>query len=554
MALTVTNIDELNVEHVVALQKVFTQLIQEKHPNIDVSRGVFHDLVLYFSSVLHVSVQENISRVMRSGSLLDIVADPTLADPLLVDKVLSNYNVTRGDSAYATGSVVVIANQNLITSVSNGITLTAAGALFRPTMTFTGVPAGQPITAAGERELLAIGNDLYAFTIDVIAVELGGYSNIKQGTKLIPNAPPANVNDMYAAIDFVSGVNEPTNAEYLTKLSNGLVAKTIGGRKAFVAAIKAQPAFSATRHISVVGYGDAEQNRDQHTLFPVSGGGRVDLYVQTSPTAQVKNVIVQATYIRPADALDILLGSVWQLSLSRNDMPGFYALNKITNVVDTADGGYAVLSQNRGYNFADIEYAPDIKTLDESEYTRYKTVVCQFVDTDELPTVALIPGQSKKYYSVALSGMPNIGEIQDFLSSPDIRCQLADVVVKAAVPCFVAIDFKILKTANNPDPDFAAIRQAIVTAIASVGFAGQLHASTISGAVQPYLSHGQAISRIDMFGKIIRPDGETKYVRDYSVLVIPNDPARMTSPKTVVFLTTVDAISIGSEVIVGFNA
>jgi hypothetical protein len=65
------------------------------------------------------------------------------------------------------------------------------------------------------------------------------------------------------------------------------------------------------------------------------------------------------------------------------------------------------------------------------------------------------------------------------------------------------------------------------------------------------LTGQQAISDIDIFGRIIRPDGRMVGVRDAARIVIPNDPDNLVSPKTTVFYVNEDDIEIG---IVGIEA
>jgi hypothetical protein len=81
---------------------------------------VFHDLVLYFNSVLNAAIQENIDRVLKSNSLQAISADPTLADDTIVDQVLSNFNLTRKDGTPASGAATVILSFPETTTVSSG--------------------------------------------------------------------------------------------------------------------------------------------------------------------------------------------------------------------------------------------------------------------------------------------------------------------------------------------------------------------------------------------------------------------------------------------------
>jgi hypothetical protein len=165
----------------------------------------------------------------------------------------------------------------------------------------------------------------------------------------------------------------------------------------------------------------------------------------------------------------------------------------------------------------------------------------------------LVPRQSTAEYSVTTVGMPMIGQLQDFLASKDIRCRTADVLVKAAVPCFTSIAFKIRRAANEVNPDFTAIKEAIVLAISKIGFAGQLSASVISSVAHQFLTGTQSVGSVDMFGKILRPDGQVVYIRDPARIVVPDDPTHMVSAKTVVFLTSVEDIEIAPEIISSYG-
>jgi len=552
MSLQITSFTELDNTRVQELLTLFSTWMKERHPEVELSRGVFHDLVLYFNSVLNAAVQENISRVLQSNSLLSISQNPSLADAALVDKVLSNFNLTRETGTSATGEVTVIVNQAVPTQISLNTKFTANGVTFFPTRTFIGVPPGQDATATNARGMVPGTNGTFAFKITVYATSAGIAGNIPRGTKLIPDVVPSNVAEIYAATDFTKGVDPATNEEYIAKLPDGLSAKTIGGRKAFAALIRSQPDFKNIRHLSVVGFGDAEQMRDQHGLLPISGGGRVDIYAQTHEIAQQVDNFLPALYIGPAVPGDATAGTLWQIDIDREQVPGFYAVTRVAKINDSQNSGYTVRTTVPGYDLSGTDYAPDIQTLEESAFTRYRKLTLQFVDVDTSPT-NLVPRQSKADYSVTTIGMPMIGQLQDFLSSKDIRCRTADVLVKAAVPCFTSISFKIRRAANEVNPDFAAIKEALVTAISKIGFAGQLSASVISSVTHQFLTGTQSVGSVDMFGKILRPDGQVVYVRDPARIVVPDDPVHMVSAKTVVFLTSVNDIEIVPEIVSSYG-
>ena len=133
----------------------------------------------------------------------------------------------------------------------------------------------------------------------------------------------------------------------------------------------------------------------------------------------------------------------------------------------------------------------------------------------------------------------------------DVRARGSDVLVKAPVPCFTKIAFDIRKEASDATPDIAAIQQAVSAAISKIGFSGQLHASVISNVAHKYLTGRQALSSIDMFGRIRRPNGTTVYVRDSTMLVIPSDYNRGVSGRTTAFLTRPEDVAV-SVVTAGF--
>jgi len=551
MALTVTSIDELDTARVTETLEFFKQLMQERHPEVELSRGAFHDLVLYFNSVLNAAVRENIERVRQSNSLLAITQNPALADDTIVDQVLSNYNLSRGAGAAAVGEAVVVVNQAVNTQISSLIQFTANGLTFLPARTYIGVPPGESTAAEGTRSMVPVGDGSYAFKIAVYATTLGISGNITTGTAFVPSIAPSNVKAIYAASDFTDGTDPPTNAEYIARLPEGLAAKTIGGRKSFLALIKSQPEFQNIRHVSVVGFGDSEQKRDQRGLFPISGGGRVDIYVQTNDTSQRVDHLLTANYVRPVTVGDNTAGTVWRIFVNHKTAPGFYAITRVARINDKSSTGYEIVNTVPGYSFRDMNYKPDIASVSESAYTRFKTLTIDFIDTMVQPNT-VTTGQTE-VYAVTTTGLPLIGELQDFLSGRDVRCRAADVLVRAAIPCFTTIAFKIRRAANDTLPDFAAIKKAVAAAVAKVGFAGQLSASVISSAAHQYLSGQQSVTDIDIFGRLVRPDGRVIFLRDPARIDIPNDPENMISSRTTVFYAAEEDIEIAVDITSGFS-
>jgi hypothetical protein len=547
MSLQITSLTQLDPAKVESMIATLSQLMAERHPEVELTRGVFHDLVLYFDGVLNAAIQENIDRVLRSNSLLQITQDPALADTAVVDQVLSNFNITRDNGTPAVGSATVILNAAVLTTISAAAQFTAesTGVVFVPTAEFTILPPNVIATAANERTMIPVGDGTYAATITLRAAAIGATGNITRGTKLSPNGALNNTSAVYATADFIDGRDASSNEEYLTKLSAGLASKTIGGRQNYAAAILNQAAFANTASLSIVGCGDPEQHRDQHSLFPISGGGKVDIYAQTNGYAQETEKLLTATYIGPA-----AVGTKWQIIIPRDVIPGFYEITRIAAPTSTNVSGYEIVYETRNVDLSNLSFVPDILYVAEGAYTRYQTAVIQFEDTDTT-TAGLTVNTTKKIYAVRALCMPLIAELQDFLSSRDVRARGSDVLVKAPVPCFTKIAFDIRKETTDATPDIPSIQRAVSDAVSKIGFSGQLHASVVSTAAHKYLTSRQALGSIDMFGRIRRPDGTMAYVRDNTLLVLPADYARGVSGRTTAFLTRPEDVAV-SVVTAGF--
>ena len=207
---SLSQLDETEVQNMIA---TLSQWMAERHPDVELTRGVFHDLVLYFNGVLNAAIQENINRVRNSNSLLKITEDPTLADADIVDDVLSNFNLTRDNGTPAVGLVTVVLNSPARTAISVATRFAEEDeqAIFLPTESFVVLPPDATITAANERKMIAVGDGTFAANITVRAQDVGVAGNIRRGTVLTPNSVLNNVAAVYAAADFIKGRDPITN-------------------------------------------------------------------------------------------------------------------------------------------------------------------------------------------------------------------------------------------------------------------------------------------------------------------------------------------------------
>lgn len=538
MALKVQQISELDPTLVLAAQDQLSQLIQEKYPEIELTRGVVHDIVLFLHAISGGINQTEINRVLESRSLLAIQSNPLLADPELVDHVLSNFLITRKIGTRARGNITIVVEGNATMVISSNSLYVANGLNFRTDVPITARPPGTNTSDPNDRVLEPRGDGSFEFVIPATAEDVGDQYNIRINTKLTPDPPPQRFVTAFSAADFVGGKSDETNTQLTQRMEAGIAAKVTAGRLNIASLLKSQAVFADMKHVSIIGYGDPEMERDQHWIFPVSGGGRIDIY------CQMDTLPVTVAIRRAARLVEKRTGaSVWQFTITRNDAPGFYEVAAVRRITDPTDiAGFEVISDVRNWDYGDDDFRPDIKFIKEAAYTRYQTAIIQFVD-NSTPVVGLTVGDEAEY-NVNILTQRSIGNVQDFLAGYDHRHLASDVLIKSAVPCFVSINFTIIKDSGESSPDLNAIRVAVAERVNNMNFPGAIYASQVLDAIHTHLVGSQAVGPLDMHGLIRRPNGTDAVIRSSTILTIPNSPSTLVTPRTTAFILYPEDIGV----------
>lgn len=540
MPIQITSLDQLNEATVAQLFEEASAMMREQHPEVELTRGPFRDLVLYFSSVFSGVNQANIDLLRQSYSLKLIEENPLLADDTLVDNVLANYQVTRQAGSTASGEATIIISANVATVISADATFTANGRTYQPGAVYVGRPAGSQL-GTNDRPIIDLNDGTYSFTIPLSDTAAGVAGNIRRGTQISPLAVPENFVRAFASSDFTNGYDTELNAALTRRLRNGMSAKSMGGQANWEALIKSQPAFERTLDYSIIGFGDPEQHRDQHTIWPGSLGGRVDIYSRTALLPVSTRLTITATLV------DIVAdGSIWQFSLDRDAAPGFYMVERVVPTSATDDPGYEITEDNRGFDLSrdasTASFIPDVINNSEAAYTRYQTAVIKFHDTDKAVS-GLTLGDTAEY-AVDVLAMPLIAELQDFVGSRSVRPRACDVLARAPVPCFTTVSFEVRRGSGDVAPDVPAMQAAIAAAVNQLGFVGQLHAALIGDVAYNFLTGKQSLSRIEMFGRILAPDNSSMYLRATDILKIPDNTEKSVTGNTTVFILDPQDIDI----------
>lgn len=521
MTIEITDLALLPATDVATQRDLLLTQIQELHPELDLRSGPLHDIVLELYAILQTAQNTNFSRLLDSQSLLAISEDSTLADDDIVDRLLSNYLITRQDGTVATGNITIVVSTLTPLSIGQGAVFFANGVSFVTEATYAARISEDAVTAATDRLLLPLGDGTYSFAIPVVAETVGQAGALRQGARLITDVVIPDLVKVHAAADFTGGTNAETNADLLTKLDAGLAIAAWADRPNIEKLIRKQASFSDVLAISVIGCGDTEMTRDQHGLCPISHGGRTDIYVRTQALYLTPALTIEATFIERDEA-----GGLWQFSIPADLVPGFYRVVVIRPAA-ALSGTFAVLSDTRAYDITETD--PDIVTAAEGTYSAYQTAVIRFVDTITLVT-ALTAGDTADYY-VELQSLPLLADLQTFANTRETISPNGDVLIKAAIPCFISLGFTLYAKPLAATIDQTAIRNALADYVNNLGFTDRIYAAALQHIIGNYLPGGVFAGRVEVSGRLRPPDAAEQIIRSFDILLIPS--AGMVSSRTV---------------------
>lgn len=540
MSVQVADLSSLNTNAVAANLSFISTLVQNVDSTIEVRRGPFFDLVLYYSAVLATANQVNMYNARQANSLQAVVANPALADPGVVDTILQNWRITRIQGAEAAGSIVIVLNAPLVVSIPAGSIFTYGQLTYTADNTFTSaLTQAQVVNPTTTKLLTQTTNGDWQFTITVTASAIGSIYNLSAGTLLISTLQPTGFIKSYAGSDISGGLDTETNTELIARFTDGGGAKAWSNRATAAALVSAQPGFTSTV-MSIVGFGDPEMLRDEHSLWPGNYGGRVDVWSRTQQPLGTATMTYTATLVSKTGPV-----GTWQFSVAKDDLPGFYYLPQVVltgNLFSAAT--FTITSDIRGYDLSGPGFIPDIITYTEAAYTRYQTATIKFVDTIT-DASSLIINTSTQLYDVQAFLMPNIAELNDFLIGRQIISPAGDLLVRAPVPCFMNTTIVVQRTTGDPAPDISTVQQAVASAINAVQFGGQVTAALIAAGVTPYLMASNVVTTVTMSGTIRRVDGTLISIGpDTNILTFTSDPANLVTARTVGFYQDAAAVTV----------
>ena len=535
MSIKIDDFANLPTDEVTTEQTRLIALASAFNPSHDFQAGVLRDVVLKLSALLGTSLGQDWTRLKSSGTIYDINLDPTIADDDIVNALLSNYGMHRREGVKSAGSITIVLTAQSEISIPAGSAFVANGLTYVADQTYSTHRTSSTVISDNDRLLVARTDGTWSFSIGVIAQNAGPEYRLTRNSLVVPSFSINAFQKAFASNDFSDGTNTETNAELIADIANGMSAQILSNRANMSALLVAN--FPDTVGSSLIGAGDVEMSRDNRSIFPISPGGRADWYIKSQLYPSTKTLVKACSLVSVSGT-----AGTWQCTLTRTEAAGAYEVISVLPIgVPQESGTLTISSSSRGVDTSGLSTYPDI-VGDEVSFTRYQTLTVTFID-DTTDHSALSIG-SERTYSIAVRYMEAIAAIQDYSQQIGIQNYGGDLLVKAAIPCFVTIGMTIHKTESMATPDLEEIKQAISVLINQTEFPAHLTTSQISDVVHNYLDSPAGVSSMVLSGRTIKPDGSERIDSSTSRLEALNLPELGVSKNTVTFFCDTNDINI----------
>lgn len=525
----------LDPEAVTAERAALVAYLAAALDDIEVRRGAVHDLAVRTLAVGAAALRSGIETEVRRRSLVEILADPTLATPEALATALGNFRIVLRGAARAVGTATLTVDAPVPLSLPAG-TLFQAGSVLVRTPSLTVARADATLVSGPEEQALrAVGGGLYTLQVALEAVEPGPVGRLRDGQALEPSTPIAHLVSARVAGDFIGGAAAEAPEEALSRLRAGIATRAWSNRPAIEALVRADSRFADLRTLSVIGAGDPEQLRARRNFLGVPQPGRCDVFVRTADSPTV--LLVPVTALRVATTA---AGDLWQTDLPRNAAPGFY---EVLGVSDPDAGPDALPLElttiTRGWDAAALgDGDPDLASASEAAFGAWSTAIVRF--TDPAPVAGMAPSRS---VFLRVSALPAIAELQAFLGGRAVRPPGGDVHVRACVPATVSLALRARGLVGTAALTSAA-RAAAAAAMTAQGASGSLTTAPCAAAAQAILGSTAQITRVDLLVRILRSDGTVWVRHGTDEITLPDEPDRGCTRRTLAVFCDPDAVTL----------
>lgn len=565
---SVSTLKDVSPGAYVQAEQYLIQLLSKAFPDKSFSVGsTLYWHVVVPAAAAMAAVHANADRIGTSLSLRWIRESPTV-DEELAKALLSNYYQRVPDGAYATGYVSIIVNQLSTFSVPEGARFETDSMTYVTTQHIFAVTNDQAVSDSGVDRVLEPRSDgTWSIKVPVRAAEKGVAWSLPPGVSLRMRNPPAGFVEAITATAIAGGEDPVSLKDLLSRVSDSFAPRTYGSDAHLTAIVKSMFPHA---HVSVVGMGDRNMQRDRVNPLGISTGGMVDVYVATQSTLASQTIRTTATVISKTTTPFSQAAATLRVTLPPSVCAGVYPASirvyapgtrtpiaaqlVILNALEIPSTAYESLGSYTHEVTQDINqtmFAPmtsgsayqsliiHATVRPESSYFAY--AVNDVVDVD-----------------VEMFYMPHIREVHELLTSPAYKSSAVSTMVYGAVPCVVDIHAQIRLIDGDvfTDEEISEAKQRMVQAVARKGFRyGILSSSHIIDILHDYISGRSDVASYSVYLKgQIYGGGQLAmtaqpFVLEGTELSIPDIPEYYISKDTTMFFTDVSRISLSYDTV-----
>lgn len=510
-------------------ESTLISVIKSAYPNLDMRKGtVLRELLTKVAAELWSLNTKRTTDLSNTYSLSQLEAAPE-GNEEAVDRLLSNFLVVRKQGSYASGQLIVkVQYSRTYTITTSMVFTTLSGLAYSPELEYT--VESNPQTTGALTLYTHESGTYYYFMLPVKANLTGIVYDVPQGTSFSMSSAFSGFVTAEAYYDFSGGSISETASQVLGRLPAAIATRSLESRYSISSRLREQ--FTAIHSVSAVGMGNAEQLRDKHYVFSI--GGRGDVYAKTFMALPIVTLRKTATKVSEG---------VYQFSLVRDEVPGYYLIRAITNIDSVTNAGleFGTLSVLGSYAFTDVRSADlsgcrhdfDVSAgYVETAYTRYQI-------SDVFVNANLQSDTTE--FKVEIYVAPFIKDIQDYMDDSEVGNLMADLVVRCPIACVVSAKMTVYQPPNAAPVASDDMVTTVVDYINNTTFGHILSKSQIVSA----LSDKYQISRIDLsdsvygmsLGGVMRAADGTYITISGSELDIASiqRPTVLVTPNTVVF-------------------
>lgn len=515
MALDTTTVDVTNIT---SMEEVLSALFAEKGVITDIG-STFRELVIRPHAVLAEQQNVNAKYFMQAASLYSAI-NGTNTDDAMIDAIASNYKLTRLPAMAYSGTAAVFVNAVTPTYIQKNTLLEIGASFVKLAYTYVGVPSLDGYTDSDNVKYVVIteSNGLKYFIVPVTVSGLN--SSIPSGTPVVLGTTLANITSVTVVSPISGGRAVETNAELAARVLYGTGVGGLSGKDQIKATISTTFGIDP-KNVNTFGYSDIEQSRDVNPILGIHTGGCVDVVVNAA--------------ITPA-SIDLTLTAVKNTDTGKHELMMPFDLSGVLFVSNISLAG---VDQSLGFSDVTLIPAP-VNTV-----TTYH----------KAPTADSVRGSQHVHLKVTFDApegvsdsvtctvtvvyMPKIAEIQVFVDSTSGTMPGQDIMVKAPVPCYLAIQAPV-KPIGDTVPDISLVNAALAAYINNL----PLGQETITGSdIVAALSKAGVQCLFPVFMQTTTIIGNNKYVLnslDGRISCYTDQEAGVTARNTAFYCLTSD--------------